>query len=335
MTRRWLPVVVAIIVLVGAAVVAWPRQVDAVTLPGTFIDDNGNIHENGIEAIAAAGITLGCNPPTNNRFCPNDNVTRAEAATFLARALGLPDDGVDHFTDDDGHVLEGGINRLAASGITKGCNPPANTRFCPDRNLTRAEFAAFVARGLEIDPSSTDHFTDDDGHVLEASINRIADEGITVGCNPPTNNHFCPQRLLTRAETATLLTRALDLPHSPLRIPLSTWSAIGCSRDGKSCSVSIETASGEPHLVEEGFFQRLPYQGGEQSQFTGSGTTFRLTLDGSQVALSQLPIASSSTQALRRWNTTLTFSGGNHVLVGEWRWNGSLIQKTTANISAG
>ena len=29
---------------------------------GTFTDDNGNEHEGMIEAIAAAGITLGCNP---------------------------------------------------------------------------------------------------------------------------------------------------------------------------------------------------------------------------------------------------------------------------------
>jgi hypothetical protein len=37
---------------------------------------------------------------------------------------------------------------------------------------------------------------------------------------------------------------------------------------------------------------------------------------------------------MRRWNTLLTFSEGNHVLVGEWRWQGSLIQRTTASISA-
>jgi hypothetical protein len=332
--RRWIAVG-AVLVVIGTVVVAWPGDVEAVPLDGTFIDDNNSVHQNGIEAIAAAGITVGCNPPTNNRFCPEANVTRAEAATFLARALSLPDDGVDHFTDDNGHVLEGGINKLAASGITKGCNPPSNTRFCPDRNLTRAEFAAFVARGLDLAPSSTNHFIDDNGHVLEGSINRIADAGITVGCNPPTNNRFCPQRLLTRGETATLLTRALDLPHSPVRVPLSNWSALRCSRDGKSCSVTIETAAGRAHLVQEGFFQRLPYQGAEQAQFTASGTTFNLTLNGSTVALSQLPLATSPTQALRRWNTTLTFADGNHVLIGEWRWNGSVTQRTTANISAG
>ncbi len=176
---------------------------------GTFFDDDTSVHVNGIEAMAAAGITKGCNPPFNDMFCPERTLTRAEAATLLARALSLPDPGKDFFTDDNGDVLEGGINRLAAAGITTGCNPPANTRFCPDRALSRAEFATFIARALGLPAASGDFFVDDNGHILEGAINRIAQAGITTGCNPPTNNQFCPGRLNTRAETATFLTRAL------------------------------------------------------------------------------------------------------------------------------
>ncbi len=39
-----------------------------------------------IEALAASGITVGCTPGT---FCPEDPVTRAQMAVFLAKALGL------------------------------------------------------------------------------------------------------------------------------------------------------------------------------------------------------------------------------------------------------
>jgi hypothetical protein len=45
-------------------------------------------------------------------------------------------------------IFEADIERLAAAGITTGCNPPANDRFCPDRNVTRAQMAAFLQRGL-------------------------------------------------------------------------------------------------------------------------------------------------------------------------------------------
>jgi hypothetical protein len=303
---------------------------DAILLQGTFIDDNDSVHQNGIEAIAAAGITVGCNPPTNDRFCPNDSVSRAQAATFLARALSLSDDGNDYFVDDNGHVLEGGINRVAAAGITAGCNPPDNDRFCPDRALTRAQFAAFITRALGLAHTSVDYFDDDNGHVLENAINAIAEEGITEGCNPPTNNRFCPNQTLTRAQLATLLTRALSLPHNPQRIPLTSWNPISCSKDGVRCSVNIETFSGRTHWVEEGLFQRLPYGPGDESEFLGANTRFTLNLNGSQVALSEKALSATSTQVTRLWNTTLVFTQGSHVLVGEWRRNGRLIQRTTA-----
>jgi hypothetical protein len=201
----------------GRPVASWftlrnPACNDPVRLlfEGRFYDDEDSVHRNGIEAVAAAGITVGCNPPFNDKFCPDGILTRAQGATFLARALDLPEPSQDYFEDDNGHVLEGGINRVAEARITLGCNPPSNSRFCPDRQMTRAEFATFIVRALELPPTDTDYFKDDNGHVLEGAINRLAESGITKGCNPPTNDRFCPQDLLTRAETATFMTRALD-----------------------------------------------------------------------------------------------------------------------------
>jgi len=53
-----------------------------------FVDTAGNTLQAQIDALAAAGVTAGCalDPP---RYCPGKPVTRAEMATFLARALGL------------------------------------------------------------------------------------------------------------------------------------------------------------------------------------------------------------------------------------------------------
>ena len=188
---------------------------------GTFIDDDGNTHEGSIEAIAAEGITKGCNPPVNNRYCPKDTVDRGAMAAFLSRALKLPAATHDHFTDDNGHLFEDAINRLAAAGITKGCNPPANNQFCPDRDMTRGAMAAFLSRAFNYPPSNTNRFIDDNGHLFEDAIERIATAGVTVGCNPPTNNRFCPDHTVTRDTMATFLTRALHLQatNPPPRCP--------------------------------------------------------------------------------------------------------------------
>jgi hypothetical protein len=212
---------------------------------GTFIDDDGDTHEGGIEAIAAAGITLGCNPPANDRFCPEDTVTRGQMAAFLARARDLPDTTADFFTDDDGHPFEAAIDRIAAAGIALGCDPPANDRYCPDQEMTRGQMAMMLARAFEPPPATTNHFLDDEGMVSESAIDRIADAGITRGCNPPANDNFCPNAPVTRAQMATFLTRALGLTPlvpPPRRVEFVSREAWGAA--------APEVTEMVPHVVD-------------------------------------------------------------------------------------
>jgi len=121
------------------------RALDLPAGPDAFDDDDNSIFEPSINAIAAAGITVGCNPPANDSFCPGDHVTRAQMAALLVRAFGLPP-GVERFSDDDDSIFEADIEALAAAKITLGCNPPLNTLFCPSADVTREQMAAFLHR---------------------------------------------------------------------------------------------------------------------------------------------------------------------------------------------
>ncbi len=96
--------------------------------------------------LANEGITLGCNPPDNDEFCPDDTVTRGQMAAFIVRFLGLTDDGGGNtFTDDDGSTFESDIAKIAAAGITTGCNPEG-THYCPNDPVSRGQMAAFLYR---------------------------------------------------------------------------------------------------------------------------------------------------------------------------------------------
>jgi len=181
-----------------------------VTTAYDFIDDDGVIFEEAIEWLSGAGITQGCNPPWNDMFCPNDNVTRGQMAAFLVRALGYSNSGAgDFFVDDDGSVFEDSIDKLAVAGVTAGCNPPFNDMFCPNDNVTRGQMAAFLVRALGLTDSGSVDFTDDNGSVFEPSIEKLATAGITKGCNPPANDRFCPNDYVTRGQMAAFLQRAL------------------------------------------------------------------------------------------------------------------------------
>jgi peptidoglycan hydrolase-like amidase len=187
--------------------------VSAVVAPGTippFIDIGESIHYDSIAYIWQEGITKGCDPPANDRFCPESSVKRGQMAAFLTRALDLPSTPEDFFIDDDESIFEGDIDRLAASGITMGCNPPDNDRFCVDDRVTRGQMAAFLVRAFGYtDPGGGDLFADDNASVFEGDIDRLATAGVTMGCNPPVNTHFCPEHVLSREEMATFLYRAL------------------------------------------------------------------------------------------------------------------------------
>ncbi len=123
---------------------------DVCDLGGTFFDDDESTFEDDIEWIAAQGITLGCNPPLNSRYCPNAYVTRGQMAAFLTRALHYTDTGPGNiFTDDDGSTFETEIDKLATAGVTTGCNPPDNTHYCPNQYVTRGQMAAFLTRALD------------------------------------------------------------------------------------------------------------------------------------------------------------------------------------------
>jgi hypothetical protein len=195
----------------GTPLDAYPYLVRAASAwSGIFSDDDYSVHQANIDKIFTAGITVGCNPPANDRFCPERNITRGEMAAFLARALNLTAmTNVPAYDDVDGHLFEIAIDKLQTAGIAFGCDTDS---FCPDRPLDRDEMAELLVRAFgHENPDGTDFFTDDADNPFEASINKLANAGMTVGCNPPANDHYCPDRQLSRAEMATFFVRELDL----------------------------------------------------------------------------------------------------------------------------
>jgi hypothetical protein len=239
--RRWWVSSLAVMLLFSVLTVVAQQPALALTeLPpgGTFTDDDETLEEGHIEAIFEAGITKGCNPPANDRFCADRAVTRGEMATFLVRALKLPRaTEPDHFTDDDGSVHRNSIDSLFEAGVTKGCGAAEDATFCPDREVTRGEMAAFLARGFVYPVAETDFFGDDDDSIFNNDINRIATAGITRGCGA---DAYCPRAPMIRAHMAVFLSRALQLtPNTPPPKPRVTGQFTTYYTAGQSRVINI------------------------------------------------------------------------------------------------
>jgi hypothetical protein len=178
------------------------RVDDYVTSWANYFDDIGSsVFRNDIVWNAEQGITTGC---ALARFCPNANVPRDEMASFLARARGLGGAAPNAFTDDNGNLHEANINRVAQAGITTGCG---GTNYCPSANVPRDQMASFLARAVGLGGTAPNAFTDDNGNLHEANINRVAQAGIASGC---ATGRYCPSALVTRGQMAAFLKRAFD-----------------------------------------------------------------------------------------------------------------------------
>jgi hypothetical protein len=193
-------------VLGGNAAVRVSPYISGVTDPPGFDDIIGHTFENAIDWMLAEEITAGCNPPNNTMYCPGDAVTRGQMAVFISRVLHLPSPAGNHFNDDDGQFYESAANRLFEAGITVGCD---DGRYCGDEEMTRGQMSAFLVRALGgLPDTSGDHFSDDNGSIFEKAINEIAEAKITLGCNPPDNDNFCPGDDVTRGQMAAFFRRA-------------------------------------------------------------------------------------------------------------------------------
>jgi hypothetical protein len=175
---------------------------------GTFVDDNGNLHEGNIEAIAAAGITVGCaTSPARPDGDPWRNGDPSPPGPGTCPA------DLDHFTDDNGSIFEDSINRLATAGITDGCGPAS---YCPEVNITREQMAALPVAGYGYVSPGADRFLDDEGSKFEDHINLLAQAEVTAGCAP---QRFCPADPVLRDQMATFLARSEGL--QPIPVPAS------------------------------------------------------------------------------------------------------------------
>ena len=99
-----------------------------------------------VQRLAGAGAIAGCDAEAA-RFCPNDPLSRSQAAAIIVEALGLAAAPPAGFVDTVGHANAAEIDSLFAAGITVGCRSEP-LRYCPDELLTRQQAASMLHRWL-------------------------------------------------------------------------------------------------------------------------------------------------------------------------------------------
>uniref|UniRef100_UPI000248DFBC invasin domain 3-containing protein n=1 Tax=Paenibacillus elgii TaxID=189691 RepID=UPI000248DFBC len=152
-----------------------------------------------------------------SRFAPEAEITRAELAALLARAMGLPKAGDQAGFRDVSETswYSGAVAAVKAYGIMDGFGEGT---FGPDRKVSRQEAIVTLVRALRLADadSAASHgagqadltvYADRDqiGGWASDAIRTAIDAGLVNGYG----NELRPQKSLTRAETAVLIYRML------------------------------------------------------------------------------------------------------------------------------
>lgn len=155
-----------------------------------------------IKSMAAKHVINGT---SDAEFQPEDNMTRAEFAAVMIRALGLRAEGTASFEDVAAEAWYYGVVAAAAeAGLING---KSATKFAPEDNITREEMVTILVRAYLLKSGETDEmqtqapFQDrnEASAWAQSSIDAAVAYELISGRD---DNLFAPKDLMTRAEGA-------------------------------------------------------------------------------------------------------------------------------------
>ena len=191
----------------------------------------------------------------------------------------------------DTSTFHADIAWLAEAGVTRGCNPPANTEFCPEDEVSRGQMAAFMRRFAQYldaedgTPAKADHAdtadsasTADDADKVDgfdaSSLVPIAVHNFTD--NAPDRNFTLETEITIPATGVVILSGAVDAAnvsaeddyHCELRVIGVTvpGSVMGATVDGdaganesENCTTTGATVLGaDTYTVDLNVFNVAP-----------------------------------------------------------------------------
>lgn len=176
--------------------IAIPEGVDPATVTtGVVVDAKGGVRQVPTKIVEE-----------NGRYVAKMNSLTNSVYALISNAV--------RFEDMEGHWAEATVTDMGARMIVQGSG---DGKFDPDRNITRAEFAALLVRGLGLGASEYDGgFTDVAGKDWYSGVVQTAYEyGLIGGFE---DGSFRPNEMLTREQAMRIIAEAMKLTGLAARL---------------------------------------------------------------------------------------------------------------------
>ncbi|MEV5109646.1 S-layer homology domain-containing protein [Bacillus sp. LBA3-1-1.1] len=186
-------------------------------------------------------------------FSPHSVLSRAEAATIMAKVLGLEVKEGDKptFIDSKDNWASSYIAAVEKAGVIKG---EGNGKFNPYGQMTRAAMATMLVQAYQLDSKVNGElptlFNDVKDHWGEKFINILVELGISSGID---GTQWQPDKSITRAEAARLVAVTDQSKDSEVKVKKVNITKNFFTYNGPSLSsgISNEYVSQEVRVYEE------------------------------------------------------------------------------------
>ncbi|PEU02558.1 S-layer protein [Bacillus cereus] len=186
-------------------------------------------------------------------FSPHSVLSRAEAATIMAKVLGLEvkEGEKPTFIDSKDNWASSYIAAVEKAGVIKG---EGNGKFNPYGQMTRAAMATMLVQAYQLDSKVNGElptlFNDVKDHWGEKFINILVELGISSGID---GTQWQPDKSITRAEAARLVAVTDQSKDSEVKVKKVNITKNFFTYNGPSLSsgISNEYASQEVRVYEE------------------------------------------------------------------------------------
>ena len=213
-----------------------------------FTDSIPTYAKDAVEYVNSKGYMNGLGGTTE--FGAAKNITRAEVAVIIAKALNLKTEGkTADFSDvPTTHWATGAIAAVVEAGIAKGTGEGFN----PAGQITRQEAAVMFANAykeLQLNDKAEVSFNDENtiASWAKAQVEVLASLGIFGG---KTGGVFAPTDLITRGEIAVLVNRA-EVPEQRLEVETTEAKVVSVKAvNAKQVKVTFSKAVDKASVLE-------------------------------------------------------------------------------------
>ena len=173
---------------------------------------SGHSHEPGLRYLISKNALV---KDAKGSYRPNDNVTRGEFASYLAKAMNLQETSDIVFKDVPDTYLHAKDIKLAASaGIITGYGDGS---FKPNAAISRQHMAIMLERAIDYlgIPKGTSTITFKDNASIIKDYRQAVAVGAQLGIIQGSNGYFMPNKNATIGQAATFIHRLMTLAGDP------------------------------------------------------------------------------------------------------------------------